>query len=90
VKGSPAGKIGLLLLLVGAVAAFFLFDLGQYLTLASLKARQQDLAALLEHRPLLMVGGFFLIYVAVTGLSLPGAAIMTLAAGRSSACGRAC
>jgi pyruvate/2-oxoglutarate dehydrogenase complex dihydrolipoamide dehydrogenase (E3) component/uncharacterized membrane protein YdjX (TVP38/TMEM64 family) len=81
VKGSAAGKIGLLLLLLGAVAAFFLFDLGQYLTLANLKARQQDLAALLEQRPLLMVGGFFLIYVAVTGLSLPGAAIMTLAAG---------
>jgi uncharacterized membrane protein YdjX (TVP38/TMEM64 family) len=75
------GKIGLLLLLVGAVAAFFLLDLGQYLTLANLKARQQDLAALLEQRPLLMIGGFFLIYVAVTGLSLPGAAIMTLAAG---------
>jgi uncharacterized membrane protein YdjX (TVP38/TMEM64 family) len=36
---------------------------------------------LLEQRPLLMIGGFFLIYVAVTGLSLPGAAIMTLAAG---------
>ena len=75
------GKIGLLLLLVGAVAAFFLLDLGQHLTLANLKARQQDLAALLEQRPLLMIGGFFLIYVAVTGLSLPGAAIMTLAAG---------
>jgi len=80
-KGSAAGKIGLLLLLVGAVAAFFLFDLGQYLTLANLKARQGDLAALVEQRPLLMLGGFFLLYVAVTALSLPGAAIMTLAAG---------
>jgi len=80
-RGSAAGKIGLLLLLLGAVAVFFLFDLGQYLTLANLKARQEELAALVAQRPLLMVGGFFLVYVAVTGLSLPGAAIMTLAAG---------
>jgi pyruvate/2-oxoglutarate dehydrogenase complex dihydrolipoamide dehydrogenase (E3) component/uncharacterized membrane protein YdjX (TVP38/TMEM64 family) len=76
-----AGKIGLLLVLAAAIAAFFLLDLGQYLTLGSLKARQADLAALLEARPLLLIGGFFLLYVAVTGLSLPGAAIMTLAAG---------
>ncbi len=76
-----AGKIGLLLLLAGAVAAFFLLDLGQYLTLDSIKARQSELAALLERRPLLLIGGFFLLYVAVTALSLPGAAVLTLAAG---------
>ena len=75
------GKIGLLLLLLGAVAAFFIFDLGQYFTLANLKSRQGELAALVEQRPLLAYGGFFLVYVAVTALSLPGAAIMTLAAG---------
>lgn len=76
-----SGKIVLLLLIAAAIAAFFLFDLGQYLTLESLKARQAELAALVERRPLLMIGGFFLLYVAVTALSLPGAAIMTLAAG---------
>ncbi len=75
------GKVALLLLLVAAVAAFFLFDLGAYLTLENLRARQSDLAGLLETQPLLLIGGFFLGYVAVTALSLPGAAIMTLAAG---------
>jgi pyruvate/2-oxoglutarate dehydrogenase complex dihydrolipoamide dehydrogenase (E3) component/uncharacterized membrane protein YdjX (TVP38/TMEM64 family) len=80
-NGSRLGKLGLLLLILTAVAAFFFLDLGQYLTLESLKARQADLAALLAGRPLLVIGGFFLIYVAVTALSLPGAAIMTLAAG---------
>ncbi|MDP8914384.1 MAG: FAD-dependent oxidoreductase [Pseudomonadota bacterium] len=75
------GKVGLLLVLLGAIAAFFIFDLGDYLTLANLKARQSELAALVMQRPLLAVGGFFLLYVAVTALSLPGAAIMTLAAG---------
>jgi uncharacterized membrane protein YdjX (TVP38/TMEM64 family) len=75
------GRILLLLLLAVAIAAFFLLDLGQYLTLDSLKARQAQLASLVEQRPLLTIGGFFLVYVAVTALSLPGAAIMTLAAG---------
>jgi len=76
-----ASKFGLLAFLVAAIAAFFIFDLGAYLTLDSLKARQSDLASLLGDRPLIVIGGFFLIYVAATALSLPGAAILTLAAG---------
>ncbi|HZF43235.1 MAG TPA: FAD-dependent oxidoreductase [Sphingomonadaceae bacterium] len=75
------GKLAVLALLAGAIAAFVLFDLGSYLTLESLKARQAGLANLLEARPLLVIGGFFTIYVAATALSLPGAAILTLAAG---------
>jgi pyruvate/2-oxoglutarate dehydrogenase complex dihydrolipoamide dehydrogenase (E3) component/uncharacterized membrane protein YdjX (TVP38/TMEM64 family) len=75
------GKVGLLLVLLVAVAAFFIFDFGDYLTLANLKARQSELADFVAQRPLLAIGGFFLLYVAVTALSLPGAAIMTLAAG---------
>ena len=74
-------KLGLLLFLLAAIAAFFAFDLGSFLTLDNLKARQAELALLVEQRPLLVIGGFFLLYVAVTALSLPGAAIMTLAAG---------
>jgi len=75
------GKIGVLLLVLAAITAFFLFDLGMYLTLEGLKARQAQLAGFVEEQPLLAIGGFFLIYVAVTALSLPGAAILTLAAG---------
>ncbi|HEY0625426.1 MAG TPA: FAD-dependent oxidoreductase [Allosphingosinicella sp.] len=75
------GRAALLILVLAAITAFFLFGLGDYLTLEALKARQADLARLLEERPLLLIGGFFLFYVAVTALSLPGAAIMTLAAG---------
>jgi pyruvate/2-oxoglutarate dehydrogenase complex dihydrolipoamide dehydrogenase (E3) component/uncharacterized membrane protein YdjX (TVP38/TMEM64 family) len=80
-KKSGYGKLGLLALILAAIAAFFVLDLGSYLTLDSLKARQADLARLVEDRPLLVIGTFFLVYVAVTALSLPGAAIMTLAAG---------
>ncbi|HEX9954382.1 MAG TPA: FAD-dependent oxidoreductase [Allosphingosinicella sp.] len=77
----PAGKILLLALLLGAIAAFFFFDLGRFLTLGELKARQADLAAYVEAYPLKAIAAFFLLYVAVTALSLPGAAILTLAAG---------
>jgi pyruvate/2-oxoglutarate dehydrogenase complex dihydrolipoamide dehydrogenase (E3) component/uncharacterized membrane protein YdjX (TVP38/TMEM64 family) len=80
-KRGVFGKLGLAALILAAVAAFFLFDLGSWLTLDSLKARQAELADIVAQRPVLAIGGFFLIYVAVTALSLPGAAIMTLAAG---------
>jgi pyruvate/2-oxoglutarate dehydrogenase complex dihydrolipoamide dehydrogenase (E3) component/uncharacterized membrane protein YdjX (TVP38/TMEM64 family) len=76
-----AGKSAILALVLAAVAAFFLLDLGSYLTLDSLKARQTGIAELLEARPMLVVGSFFLLYVLTTALSLPGATILTLAAG---------
>jgi pyruvate/2-oxoglutarate dehydrogenase complex dihydrolipoamide dehydrogenase (E3) component/uncharacterized membrane protein YdjX (TVP38/TMEM64 family) len=76
-----ARKIALLALLAAAIGAFFVFDLGSYLTLATLKARQAQLGDFVDAHPVLAIGGFFLLYVAVTGLSLPGAAILTLAAG---------
>ena len=63
------------------VAAFFALDLGQYLSLSYIKQRQTEFAALYANRPLFVIGVFFVAYVAVTALSLPGAAIMTLAGG---------
>lgn len=63
------------------IAAFFYFHLGHYLSLNYLKAEQVHLQALFHARPLAAAGAFFLAYVAVTSLSLPGATLMTLAAG---------
>lgn len=74
-------RIAIIILFAAAIAAFFLFDLGQYLTLDALKAQQAGIAEGYAARPLLVIALFFLGYVAVTALSLPGAAIMTLAAG---------
>lgn len=71
--------IGILFVL--AIAAWFLFDLGQYLTLDSLKAQQQQLDAFYQAKPLVVIAAFFVCYVTLTALSVPGAAIMTLAAG---------
>ena len=67
--------------LITAIFLFFFLDLDQYLTLEYFKSRQ---AAIDEYRllhPVATAAAFFAAYVAVTGLSLPGAAIMTLAAG---------
>jgi uncharacterized membrane protein YdjX (TVP38/TMEM64 family) len=74
-------KAVLALVLIGAIAAYFIFDLGQYLSLENFKASQADIVAAKDASPALYIVGFFLLYVAVTGLSIPGAAIMTLVAG---------
>ncbi len=70
---------------VGVIAAllvaFFAFDLGSYLTLDALKASQLSFAAGYAESPWLVAGIYFLIYIAVTALSLPGAVVMTLAGG---------
>lgn len=63
------------------VAAYFVFDLGEYLTLAGVKRFAGTIDAFYADNPVLVIAGFFCAYVAVTAASLPGAAIMTLAAG---------
>ena len=71
----------LLLALLVCTALFFVFDLGQYLNLAAIKSRQAALEAWRAEQPLRAALAFFAAYVAVTALSLPGAAVMTLAVG---------
>jgi pyruvate/2-oxoglutarate dehydrogenase complex dihydrolipoamide dehydrogenase (E3) component/uncharacterized membrane protein YdjX (TVP38/TMEM64 family) len=63
------------------IAAFFAFDLDRYFTLEFFKSQQQAIDAYYRADPLQAAAIYFTIYVAVTGLSLPGAAIMTLAGG---------
>lgn len=75
-------RLLLLLTIAAAIAAFFLFDLGRYFTLAEVKARQAEFAAAVGARPLQSAAIFFAVYVLATALSLPGAAtVMTLLAG---------
>ncbi len=70
-----------LAVLVAAVALFFVFDLGQYLSLEAIKARQAQLEGWRAAQPLRAALLFFGAYVLVTALSLPGATVMTLAGG---------
>lgn len=71
----------LIALLLALVAAFFIFDLGRFFSLEYLKSEQAALDAVYASRPLMVIAVFFFGYIAVTALSLPGAAILTLAAG---------
>jgi len=71
----------LILFLAAMAGAFFAFDLHQALTLEGLKAGLDSAQARLATDPLLVAGAFFIIYVIVTGLSLPGAAVMSLGGG---------
>ena len=80
-SGLSAGKIATVLAIVVAVAAFFYFDLGRFLSLQALKDHRDDLLSFTETQSALAAAMFVLIYVAVVGLSLPGAVILTLAGG---------
>jgi len=74
-------RAALLLVISVLIALFFIFDLGSYLTFEQLKSQQINLQEWRELNPGLATGLFFAVYVLVTALSLPGAAIMTLAVG---------
>jgi pyruvate/2-oxoglutarate dehydrogenase complex dihydrolipoamide dehydrogenase (E3) component/uncharacterized membrane protein YdjX (TVP38/TMEM64 family) len=74
-------KLLLALGVVVLIVAFFAFDLGHYFSLAYLKSSQTRFAALYESQPALVIGVYLLVYVVATALSLPGATILTLAAG---------
>ena len=74
-------KLIVLILVVAAIAAFFIFDLGKYFSLDYFKSQQSAIAAYNLANPMQTALIFLLAYIAVTALSLPGAAIMTLVAG---------
>lgn len=74
-------KVILFTLIASLVVGFFWFELDQLLTLEGLKAGLVQFEEWRAENPVLVGGAFLLLYVAVTALSLPGAAVMTLAAG---------
>jgi uncharacterized membrane protein YdjX (TVP38/TMEM64 family) len=76
-----ASRYVLVLAIAAIIGAFFYFDLAQYLTFESLKASQAEFQSFYAENGILTIGIYFVVYVAVTALSLPGAAIMTLAGG---------
>ncbi|MBK7813761.1 MAG: FAD-dependent oxidoreductase [Rhodocyclaceae bacterium] len=74
-------KLLLAAVIAVAVVLFFAFDLGRYLSLDTLKAQQAAIESFRAAQPWLAAAIYFALYVAVTALSLPGAALMTLAGG---------
>ncbi|MEP7244245.1 MAG: FAD-dependent oxidoreductase [Gammaproteobacteria bacterium] len=74
-------RLSLVFALALAIVAFFALHLNDYLTLEGLKRGRDAFEARQVAAPWLFAGAFFALYVAVAALSLPGAAILTLAAG---------
>ncbi|SHE21748.1 FAD-dependent oxidoreductase [methanotrophic endosymbiont of Bathymodiolus puteoserpentis (Logatchev)] len=76
-----SSRIILLVFIAAFISVFFYFDLGHYLTLETLKSKQAVIENYRAANPALAVTLYMLVYVVVTGLSLPGATILTLAGG---------
>ncbi len=81
---SPSRKI--LWIALGLVALMVVwlyqhYDLGRLLTLDNLKSSRDALVGAYQSEPLTVLLGFFVVYVAATALSIPGATVLTLAGG---------
>ncbi len=78
---AKGGKV--LLVLAGGlvIAAFFYFDLGRFLTLASLQEQRQSWLQVYGDHPFLTAAVYVVVYILMAALSLPGALVMTLAGG---------
>ena len=74
-------KLVVLAVVAAAVVAYFQFDLGNTFSFENLKAQQDRLQSFREAHPVGAFAGFIGIYIVMAALSLPGATIMTLAAG---------
>lgn len=80
-SGFTVKKLFPLLVLTGAIAAFFGLGLNQYLSFEALRDNREFLLQWSADNQLLAVSSFILIYAVVVALSLPGATVMTLAGG---------
>ena len=74
-------RIVLLVALAAVVALFFAFDLQRFLSVEWFSAQREGILAYQAERPWTTAAAFFVVYVLVTGTSLPGAALLTLIAG---------
>ena len=80
-KKEHINKIILVIVIIAAIAAFKIFNLGDYLSLSYLKESQQNFQAMYRENSVQVIAVYMLIYIIATSLSLPGAAILTLAGG---------
>ncbi len=81
VNNQKKTRVAIFALIAIFIVCFFYFDLGRYFTLEYFKGQQQTLQEYYAANPALTISINMGIYIAVAALSLPGAAIMTLAAG---------
>ena len=74
-------RFALVAVLTAVIVAFFAFDLHRYFTFEFFRSQQAAIDAFYRANPLQAAAVYFAAYVVVTGLSLPGAALLTLVGG---------
>lgn len=74
-------KILVIVVIAGLIALFEIFNIGEYLTLPYIKESQEKFQILYSDNRAAVIAMYMIIYILVTSLSLPGAAVMTIAAG---------
>ncbi|MGI9251633.1 MAG: FAD-dependent oxidoreductase [Pseudohongiellaceae bacterium] len=68
-------------LILAAVAAYFMFDLGRFLTLSYAQSQLANIHAFRDSNFPLTAALYFALYVVITALSIPGALVITLIGG---------
>jgi len=74
-------RIAVVVGVIALIAVFKIFELERYFSLTYLKASQEAFATLYAQHRVTVIGAYMIIYILVTGLSLPGATVLTLAGG---------
>lgn len=74
-------KILIVAVILAAIASYFLFDLGRFLSLQYAQSQLDQLQAFRDENFALTVAIYFTFYVLVAALSIPGALIVTLLGG---------
>jgi pyruvate/2-oxoglutarate dehydrogenase complex dihydrolipoamide dehydrogenase (E3) component/uncharacterized membrane protein YdjX (TVP38/TMEM64 family) len=74
-------RVLLLAAIAALIAAFVLLDGSRFLSLEFFQSQRAEIEAFRDAQPLLAAAIFFAIYVVVTAVSFPGAALLTLVAG---------
>jgi uncharacterized membrane protein YdjX (TVP38/TMEM64 family) len=79
--GRPWGKLLIVALFVGAIAAFFVFGGQDYLSLETIKANRDALLSFADRHFVAALAIAFVVYVGATALSLPGGLVLSLTVG---------
>jgi uncharacterized membrane protein YdjX (TVP38/TMEM64 family) len=74
-------KIVILIVIAVLIVAVKVLNLDQYLTLSYLKGSLDTFKALYENHRVMVITGYFVVYVLTTSLSLPGASPLGIAGG---------
>jgi len=74
-------KLLVALVALALITAYFVFDVGQYLSLEFLQSKHQLLVEYATENRILTITVYFLLYVVSAVLCLPGISILTLGAG---------